>query len=410
MTFFFDLLGMLTFRTHALRAQAERCALVGGVVCFSLGFGAYAMVRNSVYAELPELLSQQSGLIESFLDLNLIQAILFLMLVYVPALIILGNALSGDGIGSSFSKREYQGCISVLLPLWGMLSLIAAPIQWLIPHFLLFGGNGITVGILIRLLLVLIYTLWAIQHLSYLSLMRSIGVFVLSCFTLPVYFLITEYLSTEYLSALPFFFMIPLIYMGTQWIRAHFSARTGEQAFQQHLHTLTINPQDADAHYQLGIIHLKRRNLEAARKCFIKAIEIDPRDPDYHYSLGRSFELKGEWAPALEQYEETYRINPEYRLGEVFREVGKGYVNLGNIEKGIEFLTFFLTKRNSDPEGRYWLAVALQKSGDLEQMQIQLHMILLQTRSNPRFFRKENREWIYRARMMIRDARFEMKN
>lgn len=88
MTFLSDLLGMLAFRVRALRAQAERRAPVTGVVCFSLGFLAYALVRNSVYAALPEFLSQQSGLIDSFLDLNLIQAVLFLLLVYVPAVIL----------------------------------------------------------------------------------------------------------------------------------------------------------------------------------------------------------------------------------------------------------------------------------------------------------------------------------
>ena len=244
----------------------------------------------------------------------------------------------------------------------------------------------------------LVYTLWALQQLSYLSLMQALGVAVLSWFTLPLYYL------TRLLFALPFFILIPLAYFGFLWIRAHAASRKGERMFQQHLQTLTLNPQDADAHYQLGFISLKRGNLDTAHNYFAKAIEIDPQDPDYHYFLGRTFELKGEWALALEHYEEVYRISPEYRLGDIFREVGKGYVNTGSLEKGIEFLKFFLAQRSSDPEGRYWLAVALQKSGDSEQMRVQLHMILQQTRSNPGFFRKENREWIYRARMLLRDA------
>jgi|WetSurMetagenome_2_1015567.scaffolds.fasta_scaffold08337_3 hypothetical protein len=400
MTFLSYLPGMLAFRAQALRAQAERRALIGSVICFAIGFVAYALVRNSVYAELLDPQFQESGLLATFFHLNLIQSLLFLMLIYVPALIILSNAISGDGIDFAVSKREYQGSISVLLPLWGMLSLIAAPIQWIAPHFFIVGEVDIAVGMLIRLTLVLMYTLWAIQRLGSLSVTQALGVLALSCLTFPVYALIIYSRS-----ALLFFFMIPFIYRGYQWLRIYSISQTGEKAFQQHLHALTLNPQDADAHYQLGVIHLKRGNLEAAKRYFVKAIEIDPRDPDYHYSLGRIFELRDEWAPAIEQYEETYRINPEYRLGDIFREVGKGYVNIGNIDKGIEFLEFFLAKRNSDPEGRYWLAAALNKSGDFEQMRIQLHMIFQQARSGPRFFRKENREWIYRARMMIRKSR-----
>jgi hypothetical protein len=37
-----------------------------------------------------------------------------------------------------------------------------------------------------------------------------------------------------------------------------------------------------------------------------------------------------------------------------------------------------------------------------------LNTILEQARSNPRFFRRETREWIYKARNLIRDSRFQI--
>ena len=400
-----NLLGMLAFRTSALRSQAERRAPIAGVLCFCVGFLSYALVRNAVYAVLPELRQQRSGLIGAVFDLQLLQILLFLLLIYVPAVIVMSNAISGDGLGFSVSRREYQAHVSALLPLWGLLFLICAPLQWLVPHFLVVGLVEISIGMLARSILILVYTFWAIKQLNYLSPVQALGVFALSWFTFPIY-----YLLTSFFLALPLFFMIPLIYLGYQWIRGYQASHTGERAYQQHLHTLTSNPQDADAQYQLGLIYLKRRSLDAARRYFESALKIDPDDPDYHYSLGRVYELKNEWVRALEEYEETYRINPEYGLGDIFREVGKGYLHTGNAEKAIEFLQFFLTRRGSDPEGRYWMAIALQKTGDVEQMRIQLNMIVEQARSNPRFFRKENREWIYRARNMIRDSKFEIRN
>jgi tetratricopeptide (TPR) repeat protein len=258
----------------------------------------------------------------------------------------------------------------------------------------------ISIGMLIRSLLLLGYTFWAIRQLNYLSFVQALGVFFLTWFTAPLYFVLSSFLF-----ALPLFIMIPLVYFGYQWIRGYQTAHAGERAYQQHLNTLTQNPQDADAQYQLGLIYLKRRSLDAARRYFESAIKIDLEDADYHYYLGRTHELKGEWALALEQFEETYRIAPEYGLGDIFREVGKGYLHTGNPDKAIEFLKFFLTKRESDPEGRYWLAVAYKNSGDAGQMNSQLQTIIEHARSNPRFFRKGNREWIYRARSMIRGER-----
>jgi len=321
--------------------------------------------------------------------------------------IILSNGISGNGLGLAVSRQEYREHGSALLPLWGMLFLIDAPVQYFAPQFLILGGGvfGISIGMLVLLLLLLTFTLWSIKQLNYLSIAQAIGVFALSWFTLPIY-----YVLTSFVLALPFFVLLPLIYVGYQWFRGHFASQTSERSFQQHLHTLTLNPQDADAHYQLGLIHLKRRNLDVARRYFENALKIDPADPDYHYSLGRANELSGDWGKALEQYEETYRLNPEYGLGDIFREVGKGYLHTGNVEKGIEFLRFFLTKRGSDPEARYWLAVAFQKAGDAEQMRVQLNTILEQARSNPRFFRKGNREWIYKARSLIRDSKIQIPN
>ena len=107
---------------------------------------------------------------------------------------------------------------------------------------------------------------------------------------------------------------------------------------------------------------------------------------------------------ALEEYEETYRLNPEQSLGDIFREVGKAYLHTGNVDKAIEFLEFFLQTRGSDPEGRYWLAVALHKQGKPEEMRVQLNTILEQARSNPRFFRKEKRAWVLRARTLLRSS------
>ncbi len=403
MKLFFGILGMLGFRVDALRMQAERRALVGGVVCFSMGCLVYAIARNSVYAALPEL----AGLDGSFLHLSLsrifldlARSLIFLLIIYIPALIILSNAFSGDGLGLSLSKQEYHAHASALLPLWGVLFFITSPLQWLIPQFVPIGMLDISFGILLRSILLFLYTLWAIKRLSYLSWAQALGVFALSWFTFPVLMVLNSFLFT-----LPLFLLIILFFLAWQWLRDYFASYASERVFQQNLHSLTLNPQDADAHYQLGLIHFKRGNWESAGRYFEAALKIEPADPDYHYYIGRTYERTGEWQLALERYEETYRLNPEYGLGDIFREVGKAYLHTGSVEKGKEFLNFFLKRRDSDPEGRYWLAVALQKLGDEAQMRFQLNLIVEQARSHPRFFRKENREWIHRARTMIREAR-----
>jgi hypothetical protein len=391
-----DLLRMLTFSKNAVRAQAERQSLFYGILCFGVGFFAFTTIRSAVYASLPDLLGpfELTGPV-----LHLTRTVVFVLLIYIPAVIVLSNAIAGDGLGLAISRQEYRGHASAILPLWGILFLIDAPLQYFAPQFLIVGVVGISVGMLVLLPLMVVYTVWGIKELNYLSPARAIAIFILSLLTLPLYYLVNSFLF-----ALPFFILFPLIYWGCLRMRDYASSQANERAFRQNLHTLTLNPQDADAHYQLGLIHLKRGNLEVARRYFESAMKIDSTDADYHYFMGRAYEYQGDWAKALAQYEETYSLNPEYGLGDIFREVGKAYLNTGSVEKGIEFLNFFLTKRDSDPEGRYWLAVAFQRSEKLDQMRMQLRLMLEHAHSSPRFFRKENREWIYKARGLLRDA------
>jgi len=395
-----DLLGTLGFRSRSLRALAARRAVGFAVVCLAAGFLTFVLVRNSVYAGLvtSPYVEAPPSLLETILNINLLQTLVFLVMIYVPTVIALGNAIAGDGLGLTVSRAEYTTHLSALGMLWGVLFLIAAPIQWLVPQFLVLGDFvSISVGLLWLIASVAVYTIWAIARMHYISLLASLAVFILSGFTLPIF-----YVLTTFLLALPIFIILPLLYIFAQRFRELISVKSSLSNFRRHLYTLTLNPRNADAHFQLGLLHFRNAHMEAARGYFEQALAIDPDEAEYHYQMGRLCEARGEWPKALEEYEATYLLNPEFGLGDIFREVGKGYLHTAQLDKAIEFLRFFLDRRGSDPQGRYWLAVALQRSGRIDEMRAQLNLILDQARSNPRFFRKENRAWIYQARMLLR--------
>jgi hypothetical protein len=187
MSFLSTLPGILVFRINRLCALAEMRALIRGILCFSMGFLAYNLVRNSVYAALPELLSRRPGPLASFLNLNIIQSVLFVLLIYIPALILLSIALSGNKPSLHIFKQEYRKQASALLSLWGIIFLIAAPVQWIDPRFLVVGIVEISIGALLRTVLLLIYTLWAIKQLNQLSFIQAFSVFILASLTFLIY-------------------------------------------------------------------------------------------------------------------------------------------------------------------------------------------------------------------------------
>jgi hypothetical protein len=192
MTFFSNLLGMLAFRSRSLRLQAESRIVLIPVAFFSCGFLAYALVRNHVYAALSDSAEPASEPVYIFWQLNLIQTLLFLLLVFVPLLALLGNAIKGAVPGFALSARDYVLHVSALLPMWGLLFFIAAPVQWLAPHFLSVGVVDISVGMLVRSILLAVYTVWTVKRLNLLTMVQALGAFVLSCFAIPVLFVMTH--------------------------------------------------------------------------------------------------------------------------------------------------------------------------------------------------------------------------
>src|SRR5262249_57936513 len=82
---------------------------------------------------------------------------------------------------------------------------------------------------------------------------------------------------------------------------------TSRQRLKQQLENATLNPRDADAHYQLGLIYQQRRQNSLAQERFLKAIEIDPSEPDAYYQLGRMAHAQREDESALRSYQAAAR-------------------------------------------------------------------------------------------------------
>lgn len=137
------------------------------------------------------------------------------------------------------------------------------------------------------------------------------------------------------------------------------SGLSSQQGFKRYLESTTLNPRDADAHYQLGLIYQQRRNIAEAESRFRKAAEIDPEDADYLLALGRVLLAQGKAQEALPLLDKAARINPKTSLNEVMREAGAAHLALGNHDEAIRWLRQYTQIREYDPEGLVLYGLAL---------------------------------------------------
>ena len=96
-----------------------------------------------------------------------------------------------------------------------------------------------------------------------------------------------------------------------------------ERKIEELKQTIRINPDDADAHANLGVAYVKSDMHKEAIEAFKQAIRINSDDADTHNNLGHAYSKSGKYKEATEAFKQAIRIDPDhinayYNLGLVY--------------------------------------------------------------------------------------------
>jgi tetratricopeptide (TPR) repeat protein len=258
-------------------------------------------------------------------------------------------------------------------------------------------------GISVMVLLV-IFGAWAVVALRIvfrLSWVRSvIVVFISGTVLFPAYKLI-PILGT--LLASPF-----LLIMLFLLLRGYFSEITrthrARESFKQNLEAATLNPADASAHYNLGLIHQQRAELEAARERFERAIQIDGDEIDAYYQLGRIARTQKRFADAIRNFEQVVSRDPSHSQHEIWREVGATYVAADQFEDARDALERFLESRPSDPEALYLMGRAHAGLGHRREAASSMQACIEAVKTAPAYKYRADKRWLNEAQQFIKSS------
>ncbi|HET7746386.1 MAG TPA: tetratricopeptide repeat protein, partial [Vicinamibacteria bacterium] len=196
-----------------------------------------------------------------------------------------------------------------------------------------------------------------------------------------------------------------LLYLAWHYLRGDigdvlwsFRAR---QSFRRWLQASTLNPRDADAHYQLGLIHQQRGQREEAGARFRRAVEIDPGELDASYQLGRMAREDGRHADALRHFEAVLSRDDAFAHNEVWREVGSTYLEAGSLAEARWALEKYVGRRTHDPEGLYLLGSAAQQLGAAEAARDAFTRCVEAAETTPGFRRRQVSRWARQARQQL---------
>ena len=355
-------------------------------------------------------------------------SLLFMALALVPTLIFISNLFERRGSFRLVVQQEYAPATTAVFYAWAAANLAVLPltviaraaglqdafVQWYLrtasqapPDMplraaVLNDPQQIAQGFPALLLLPL-FGFWlalAVRAAFHLTTGRSVAVLLLSGLVLVLAWsmfggLFITVLASPFLLLLLFFFL-----------RGYFgelvNAQRARASFKQNLEAATLNPADASAHYNLGLIHLQRNELDKARERFERAIEIDADEVDAHYQLGRISRMQNRLPDAIKHFEQTVARDPQHAQHEVWREIGATYIAAGQYTDARDALERFLERRSSDAEGLYLMGRALAGLGRQREAAESMQACIEAVKTAPAYKYRAEKRWLNEAQAFLR--------
>jgi tetratricopeptide (TPR) repeat protein len=336
---------------------------------------------------------------------NATMLVLFVAVLYVPFAIFLANLFERRGSFSVVLREEYAALASCALAALAVSLLVTllpgAVISWQSAWL----NSDAVVGYFVLLLVIPLPIFAALMTLA-VGLVFRLGwakaaVVTLLSF-LSLFGLVALMQAFAFVFASPFLLLL-LLYFLRDKIDDFLSVRGARRSFKQNLETATLNPADASAHYNLGLLYQQRGEYEAAAHSFQRASEIDPQETDAFYQLGRIAREQGKLSEAISYFERVVQQAPNHSQYEIWRETGLVYYTAKQYTDALAMFDKFLAQRPSDAEARYWRGMTLNQLGREAEAIQEMQSCIETVRVAPAYKYRTERRWLHQAQNFLRE-------
>jgi tetratricopeptide (TPR) repeat protein len=174
------------------------------------------------------------------------------------------------------------------------------------------------------------------------------------------------------------------------------------QRYRRMMEAAAVNPHDAEAQYQLGLIYQHRRQYTEAISRFQNAVAIDPRETDAHFQLGRIAREQGRLADALGHFQTVIEQDAAHSSSEIRRELGALYLGVRQYSDARNQLEPYLAKREYDPEGLFYYGQASEGLKHFADARDAYSRAVEAARTAPHYRRRYTAKWSRLAQKQLR--------
>lgn len=325
-----------------------------------------------------------------------ITPVVFLAVIFIPACLLAANLFERRASFRVLLSQEYAPLAACIFYNWAVAHLVM-----LLPTIFALQLESLAASKVLRFAplpffgFLLVIALRIVLRLSYGRVLGVLASATLSLILLPLVPRLMVWLTSPFLLIMVFFVL-----------RSFFSDIIGTQRarenFQQNLKAATLNPADASAHYNLGLIYQQRGDYEEAKAAFQRAIEIDEDEIDAHYQLGRIAREEERLGDAVQYFDAVVTRAPQHSLHEVWREIGRAYLQANQLQDSVYAFEQFLDRRPSDAEALYHYGLTLQKLGQPEKAAEQMRAVIEAVNTSPSYKQRTEGRWLKDAEAFLK--------
>ena len=185
-------------------------------------------------------------------------------------------------------------------------------------------------------------------------------------------------------------------------VRSLGESMNSRRSFRRQLEASMINPRDADAHFQLGLIYEQRRQYDDAEASFRRAVAIEPEEADAQLHLGRALRAQGRAAEALPHMQAAVQADPRVNRNEGWRDLGATLLDLGRPDEALPPLERYTNAREYDPEGLFYYGSTLRALGRTAEARQAFEQALAAVQTAPKYRRGQLRRWTTEAKSALK--------
>ena len=325
--------------------------------------------------------------------------VFFVIVVFVPACVLAASLIERRASFSVLLRQEYAALASCALYGWAVAHLLMFVLALLM--YKPGGPNALALESAMRIVPLpyfLFLVVLALRVVLRMGFGRAIAVTLLAACSLLALPLIPR---LAFILTSPLMLILVLVLLRNMFGDV-LSAQRSRENFKRNLEAATLNPADASAHYNLGLIHQQRGQLDEAKERFARAIDIDADETDAHYQLGRIARKQGRLGEAIAHFESVVQRDPEHSLNEIWREIGRTYFEAGQLEDARGAFERFIEKRPSDAEGRYRYGLTLNRLGLGDDAASEMRACIEAVRTSPTYKYRAEKHWMSEAEAFLR--------